>query len=411
VGGAESPNSVVAEIQEFNRRGKPWQVQIKYARMSTDTFAFLRGTDHLLARAWASVKPPHVGPEILLCGDLHLENFGAYRSSQGELLFDINDFDEALVAPCSLDLVRCTASIVLAAVQWGLSAVDTNGMALGFLDRYRTAVAEAVTSGVVGDVVLGGGHGPIWELLDSTALGSQAALLNHYTEKHKSGERRIIRVSEKRFDIRPERANVVREAVERHGQSTAMPNAFRVLDVTGRIAGIGSVGLRRYCVLTEGQGSPDTHWLLDVKEERAPALLPIAGKGYVDIPDNEAQRVVYAQRQLQSKPTAGLDVLQIAKSSYRIRELIPEENRSNLDRLQKNHPKLREAVGMAGQLAGWSHVRGCRVAGEDRSPALTRWASGPALDAVLAASMRYADQTEHDYQEFRAAYGAGRLAH
>ena len=43
---------------------------------------------------------------MLICGDLHLENFGAYRTDAGDFRFDINDFDEALVAPASFDLVR-----------------------------------------------------------------------------------------------------------------------------------------------------------------------------------------------------------------------------------------------------------------------------------------------------------------
>ena len=53
----------------------------------------------------AEHAPLDLGPAILQCGDLHLENFGAYQTDDGEFRFDINDFDEALVAPCSLDLV------------------------------------------------------------------------------------------------------------------------------------------------------------------------------------------------------------------------------------------------------------------------------------------------------------------
>jgi uncharacterized protein (DUF2252 family) len=172
---------------------------------------------------------------------------------------------------------------------------------------------------------------------------------------------------------------------------------------------VGSLGLRRYCVLVKGQGSRDANWLLDVKEERTPALLPIAGQAQTRVHGNEALRVVLAQRQLQAQPIAGLTVLEIGNSSYRMRELIPDENRSSLDRLHGNPHKMREAVGVAGRLAGWSQLRGCRVSGEDLSPELARWVSGPALDTVLAASMRYADQTERDYEEFQDAYVSGRL--
>jgi hypothetical protein len=110
--------SVAEEIAENNRDRKPKLVELKLRRMAQDPFAFFRGTDHLFANQWPRLAPPDVGPSVLICGDLHLENFGAYRAGDGTFLYDINDFDEALVAPCSLDLVRCATSILLGAQIW-----------------------------------------------------------------------------------------------------------------------------------------------------------------------------------------------------------------------------------------------------------------------------------------------------
>ncbi|MBV8556324.1 MAG: DUF2252 family protein, partial [Planctomycetaceae bacterium] len=81
---------VVDEILRYNRDRKPRLVRLKLQRMDQDAFAFFRGTDHLFARAWPELRPPDVGPSILICGDLHLENFGAYRTDDGEFLYDIN---------------------------------------------------------------------------------------------------------------------------------------------------------------------------------------------------------------------------------------------------------------------------------------------------------------------------------
>ena len=99
-------SSVVDEIVAFNRDRNPKLVRLKFRRMAKDPLAFFRGASHLFAADWPHLRPPDVGPSILICGDLHLENFGAYRADDGDFLYDINDFDEALVAPCSLDLVR-----------------------------------------------------------------------------------------------------------------------------------------------------------------------------------------------------------------------------------------------------------------------------------------------------------------
>src|SRR4051794_26329694 len=134
---AQPPESVVDAILRRNRGRKPRFVQLKYRRMAENAFAFFRGTDELFALSWPELRPPEVGPSILICGDLHLENFGAYRTAGGDFRFDINDFDESVVAPCSLDLTRCAASILLASESWGLAATRATGMVLAYLDRYR----------------------------------------------------------------------------------------------------------------------------------------------------------------------------------------------------------------------------------------------------------------------------------
>ena len=58
----------------------------------------------------------------LIQGDLHAENYGTYMNSQGKLVFDVNDFDEAYVGHYTWDLQRMAASLAL----------------LGFARRSRT---------------------------------------------------------------------------------------------------------------------------------------------------------------------------------------------------------------------------------------------------------------------------------
>jgi uncharacterized protein (DUF2252 family) len=401
------PLTVINEIIRFNRDRKSKRVKVKLQRMDASPFAFFRGTDHLFARAWPGLKPPEVGPAIRICGDLHLENFGAYQTDDGDFRYDINDFDEALIAPCSLDLIRCTTSILLAAEDWQLTPLQATGIALGFLQHYRAAVTETSGEPSAGEVTLANGEGPLWDLLGLTAVGSRVKFLDHVTRKNKDGSRRILADPEKFPPVSARRAALVRKAVERYGRKRKQTKAFAVLDVRGRIAGIGSLGLRRYSVLIEGEGSPDGNRLLDIKEARPSSLLSCTDHRQPDTGGNEARRIVDAERLLQAKPTVGLDVIEIDGLSYRMRELVPDENRSRLDRLQKQPDKLRSAVAAAGRITGWSQIRGCRVGRENRLPELVRWATGPALDSVLAAAVRYADQTWREYQEFHHAYLAG----
>ncbi|MBI3836433.1 MAG: DUF2252 family protein [Planctomycetia bacterium] len=398
------PLSTVDEILRFNQHRKRELVKIKFARMAENVFAFFRGTDHLFARHWPVLHPDEVGPPRLICGDLHLENFGAYQTDDRDFRYDVNDFDEALVAPCSLDLVRCTTSILLAAEVWNISPVQASGIALDFLTSYRAAVTEAVRTRAIGEIAPGQGDGPIWDLLDETALGVQSQLLDRHTEQGTHGARRIIRSDEKHPEISEKKAQLVREAVEAYGQATATPKAYRVLDVTGRIMGIGSCGLHRYTVLIAGGGTPDTNRLLDVKEAIPSSVLSCSVCPQPDTDGNDAVRIVRAQHQLQSKPTAGLAAIDIDARHYRMREMVPDENRSKLDRLHKKPDKLRLAVGVVGQLTAWSQLRGCRSGPPDAARQLAAWVGSPALDAVLPSAVRYADISCRDFQSFSEAY-------
>jgi uncharacterized protein (DUF2252 family) len=404
-----TPTSVLKELARFNRARKPRLVRLKYERMAENPFAFFRGTDHLFAWHWREVKPPDVGPAILISGDLHLENFGAYADDQGEFLYDINDFDEALIAPCSLDLVRCTTSILLASTLWQLTPVQATGIALVFLDHYRLAIAKVGSTGKIGEVKWGKGEGPLWDLLGATALANPQSLLERFTHVKRSGLRQIVRSPDRFPKVNRKRAALIVEAVERYGRRHKAAKAFRVLDVTGRIAGIGSLGVRRYTVLVIGEGGPEGNRLLELKEAWPSSLLPCTDHRQPDTGGDEARRMVDAQCQLQARPTRGLDVIEVDGRPYRMRELIPDENRSRLSRLQKEPEKLRRAVAVAGQLTAWSQLRGSRLPGEDRTTALTRWATGPALESVLAAAARCADRTLHDYQVFEQALADGRL--
>ncbi|HEY2154531.1 MAG TPA: DUF2252 family protein, partial [Isosphaeraceae bacterium] len=191
-----APPSVVEEIVAYNRGRDPRLVRKKYQRMARDPFAFFRGTNHRFATLWPRLAPPDVGPAVLICGDLHLENFGAYRADDGDFLYDINDFDEALVAPCTLDLVRCTTSILLAAQNWGYSPVQALRNLLAFLDRYRATMAASARSGHIGTIAVGTARGPIWGLLQKPVHGTQTGLIAAVTEPADDGKhQRIERLS------------------------------------------------------------------------------------------------------------------------------------------------------------------------------------------------------------------------
>src|SRR3954452_7128412 len=72
----------------------------KFRKMAASPFAFYRGSACVF---YADVqgRPDEFLDEhtsgVWIHGDLHAENFGTYLNSDGILVFNVNDFDEAYV--------------------------------------------------------------------------------------------------------------------------------------------------------------------------------------------------------------------------------------------------------------------------------------------------------------------------
>ena len=91
-------------------------LDLKHERMRASPFEFLRATFYRWAQIWrGECGEAARGPEILAVGDLHIENFGTWRDTEGRLVWGINDFDEACPLPFTCDLIRLATSARFAA--------------------------------------------------------------------------------------------------------------------------------------------------------------------------------------------------------------------------------------------------------------------------------------------------------
>ena len=83
---------------QFIKAILPEMMQLKYEAIRENDIHFFRGTCHLFYKDLSKAKPlPHSTP-AWICGDLHLENFGSFRGKNDLVYFDLNDFDEVLLA-------------------------------------------------------------------------------------------------------------------------------------------------------------------------------------------------------------------------------------------------------------------------------------------------------------------------
>src|SRR5689334_23606300 len=86
-------------------------VPLRFARMLADPFSFYRGSAAVMAADLAA--SPSSGIEVMCCGDAHVSNFGLYAAPHRSIVFDLNDFDEAAVAPAEWDVKRLITSAII----------------------------------------------------------------------------------------------------------------------------------------------------------------------------------------------------------------------------------------------------------------------------------------------------------
>src|SRR6185312_12635616 len=130
----------LAILAESDSTRLPELVPERYARMSVDPFAFLRGAAAVMAADLAGQST--AGVPVQAGGDSHLMNFGAFVTPENNILFDINDFDETLPGvDFTVDVKRLAASVAVAALGSGAPKKEARAHAAATVKAYRSHMA------------------------------------------------------------------------------------------------------------------------------------------------------------------------------------------------------------------------------------------------------------------------------
>src|SRR4051794_33803180 len=186
----------------------------KFRKMAADPFAFYRGSACLfyadMERRREHRADDRAG-RVWIHGDLHAENFGTYMNSEGVLVFDVNDFDEAYLGHFTWDLRRFVASLALLGWQKALPEEDVRTLARSYLDAYVDQVRHYVE--VEQDdafaLRLDNTDGAIRQVLLAARMCTRAELLEDLTEVV-DHERRFVRRAGVRELGKTERGKVER---------------------------------------------------------------------------------------------------------------------------------------------------------------------------------------------------------
>jgi len=201
---------------------------LKARLLAKDPFMFLRGTFYRWMQLFPDIcKKAADAPIVLSVGDLHAANFGTWRDARDELIWGINDFDEAATLPYTQDLVRLATSVELASEtqQLSISLAEACG---AILDGYREGLEKGGEPFVVDD--------------DRDWLRKAYVKSEHLAEQYWE-----------RMNLCPDSAKEAPPEV-RSMLEASLPSQGLEYRLVHRQAGIGSLGRPRFTVLAEWQG-------------------------------------------------------------------------------------------------------------------------------------------------------------
>jgi uncharacterized protein (DUF2252 family) len=127
-------------LKLFNDHLLPEMIKLKYDAMAENVFRYYRGTCHLFYEDLSIGKKLPASPITWICGDLHLENYGSYKADNKLVYFDLNDFDESILAPAAWELARMVTSIFIAFDALEIEQGKTNNMAQLFIKTYAATL-------------------------------------------------------------------------------------------------------------------------------------------------------------------------------------------------------------------------------------------------------------------------------
>ena len=409
----------------------PAAFRVKYRKMAADPFSFYRGTaclfyaDVTSGRAhWDDEFVDDRSSRIWIHGDLHAENFGTYMNSDGRLVFDVNDFDEAYIGHYTWDLQRFAASLALLGWQKAFPEDEVRALigryARGYLAQVNRYL-ETEDDDSDFSLNLDTAEGPILEALQAARRQNRAELLAPMTSTE-TGVRRFTEGSGRRRLSKTERSKVERAFAEYlntvpEDKRVRRPLFYDVRDVVGVSGfGIGSAGLPAYNLLLEGFNQAlDNDVVLSMKQANVPAVSRFVDDDQVESYfEHEAHRTVVSQHALQAHTDPLLGYASIDGVGYIVSELSPYEIDFEWDDLHEPS-EIAPVVEQFGRATAKVHC----ASDEDSDQTLVTGSVEHAIAGVLAGrrkafvaaladfGVEYAARVRRDHALFVEAFRAG----
>ncbi|OZH52984.1 hypothetical protein AFK68_20770 [Hydrocoleum sp. CS-953] len=404
----------------------------KYARMSQSPFTFYRATNSLFWQDFINDsrlgKFSNGNTKTWILGDCHVDNFGAFNNNKGEIIFDLNDFDESIVADYQYDLWRLATSIILVAEEnyviskseqeeiidsLSESYLDTLESYAGNDDETQIYFTEKNTSGEVKKTI------------EKAAEKTRQGMLDKWS-KVVDGKR-IFDSDNEDLGIASDAKKAIESEMLTYGKTLSGnlnydPEHFKVKDVAQRLnAGLGSLGTPRYYLLIEGETDDlDDDYILDIKRQYQPNAYELFSLydrlNYDSIFDNTAQRQAIGYKALIKHADDFLGWMKLVDNNpadgdfsgdYSVREISPYKKSLKTKKL-KDKDSLIEVAQQWGKILATDHARADQDFDEKLVPysfekQVTKITDGKHKEfqeLVREVAFQYAEQVKIDYRNF-----------
>ncbi|MBV8489368.1 MAG: DUF2252 domain-containing protein [Candidatus Eremiobacteraeota bacterium] len=404
-------------LQESDAERLPELVPIRYGRMMQSPFSFFRGAAAIMAADLAQTTS--TGATVQLCGDCHLKNFGGFATPERNVVFDINDFDETLPGPWEWDVKRLAASFVLAVRSNGLSEDVARDVTLTCVRSYRKHMRELAGAGPLDVWYTKLTADDFLKLLDDEDRERVRQRINKASSKRGSAVdypkltetvRGDVRIKEspplifhpevsKQADFLPTVDAILKEYRESLPEDRReLLDRYHFVDAAIKVVGVGSVGKRCWIALLMSEANEPL--FLQFKQAGPSALEAFVGKSQYA---NWGQRVVMGQRIMQAASDIFLGWTTGPAGDFYVRQLRDAKIGPNVETFNE-----RMFLAFAGA-CGWNLARAHARKGNAGTLAGYLGKNDVFDEAVADFAKAYADQTERDHEELKAAVRAGKI--
>jgi len=359
--------SVIKRINEYNA-GMPAPLhELKWRAMKESPFRFFRGTDHLFAEDFVKLYKYKPKVKTWICGDLHFENFGSYKGENRLVYFDLNDFDEAILAGPEPEIARFLTSVTIAAGQMKVAAIGLHKTLHEIMQAYTTTLMAGKALMLEPQVA----HGEFKKYFEQVCNFDSKSFVAKHTYKHKGAL--LLKPDNIHFmELDDARKALIYESVKTLLDKSPGFEHLIFQDVAFRIAGTGSLGLERYCVLCYNKHK-GKHYLIDIKQARQSCF-----SKFIKIKQptfkNEADRINKVGYIMQFNSPAFMATLRIEDKWFVVKELQRVTDKMALADFGTDFSSFSAVAREMAVLMAYSQIRSSGHMGADTTDDLKRFA-------------------------------------